>query len=139
MTSTSGSTDLAELLSTMEPSLDPATYVVVTSPPGTDAPPGPLATVVESEGTSSVIERRALPDALARGATPSDPPSMARITLTVHSSLLAVGLTAAVSSALAAEGISCNVIAGYHHDHLLVPVERAHDAIAVLEALSAAT
>jgi hypothetical protein len=54
------------------------------------------------------------------------------ITLTVHSSLEAVGLTAAVAQALARAGISCNVIAGTFHDHLLVPWHRRDDALAVL-------
>jgi hypothetical protein len=58
------------------------------------------------------------------------------ITFTVHSSLDSVGLTAAFSEALADKGISCNVVAGYHHDHLFVPKERAHEAMKVLNRLS---
>jgi len=52
----------------------------------------------------------------------------------VHSSLEAVGLTAAVSARLTSAGISCNVLAGFEHDHLLVPVERADDAVSALTA-----
>ena len=54
----------------------------------------------------------------------------------MHSSLEAVGLTAALSGALAARGIACNVLAGYVHDHLLVPWDRADEATECLEALS---
>jgi uncharacterized protein len=58
------------------------------------------------------------------------------ITLTVHSDLAAAGLTAAVSSALFEQGISCNVVAAAHHDHLFVPENCAEEALAVLKALS---
>lgn len=51
------------------------------------------------------------------------------ITLQVHSALAAVGLTAAASAALTDAGISCNVLAGYHHDHLLVPLDRVEQAL----------
>ena len=54
------------------------------------------------------------------------------------SALDAVGLTAAVSRALADAGLSCNVLAGLHHDHLLVPAGRAEEALAVLRELSRA-
>ena len=57
------------------------------------------------------------------------------ITLTVHSELDAVGLTAAVATALAEANISCNVVAAAFHDHLFVPYERASDAMRVLTAL----
>ena len=59
------------------------------------------------------------------------------ITLAVHSDLAAVGLTAAFARALGDAGVSCNVIAGVHHDHLFVPVDRAADALAALHALQA--
>ena len=58
------------------------------------------------------------------------------LTLAVHSDLAAVGLTAAVAGALAVEGIACNVVAGYYHDHLFVPAERADDALAALARLA---
>lgn len=58
------------------------------------------------------------------------------LTLEVHSALEAVGLTAAVAEALATEAIPCNVLAGYYHDHLLVPVERADDAIRAITRLA---
>ena len=57
------------------------------------------------------------------------------ITLTVHSALSAIGLTAAVSSTLADNNIPCNVVAAAHHDHLFVPVEKADQAMACLKQL----
>ena len=63
---------------------------------------------------------------------------MRLITLTVHSSLEAVGLTAAFSAALTGAGISANVVAGYYHDHIFVPERDADRAIETLQALSRA-
>jgi uncharacterized protein len=58
-----------------------------------------------------------------------------RIILQVHSSLDAVGLTAAVSSKLTERGISANVIAAFYHDHIFIPAERAHEAVEALREL----
>lgn len=58
------------------------------------------------------------------------------ITLTVHSSLATVGLTATITAALADEGIGCNVLAGFHHDHLLVVADQADRSMDVLRELA---
>jgi hypothetical protein len=58
------------------------------------------------------------------------------ITLTVHSSLTAVGLTASFSKALSDENISCNVVAAYFHDHIFVDAKDASRAMEVLERFS---
>jgi len=60
----------------------------------------------------------------------------ARITLGVESSLAAVGLTAQVATALAARGISANMIAAVHHDHVFVPWGQRDEAMIALQQLS---
>ena len=71
---------------------------------------------------------------------PCEPDSanvMRHIMLLGPCSLDAVGLTAAASAALAAEGIPCNMIAAYHHDHIFVPAEDAKRAVEILRARAA--
>jgi hypothetical protein len=129
----SGETDLATLLRTMRPVLDPGRFVfasVDSVPDGVT----PVVTVQEEEGLTVVLERD---DADRVGVTYEY--VAARITLQVHSSLAAVGLTAAFAKALTERDISCNVVAGYFHDHLFVPLERAAEAVAALEALAGPT
>lgn len=125
-----GETDLRRLIASLDPVLRPGEYVVVTRPGLEDATAD--AVIREDEGVTHVVPRAS---ADARG-WPYDFVA-AWITLRVHSSLAAVGLTAAVASVLARDGISCNVLAGHHHDHLLVPVDRADDALAALRRLAA--
>ncbi|GAB2541821.1 ACT domain-containing protein [Brachybacterium huguangmaarense] len=122
--------DLQQLLASMEPALDPEPYAFTTGPALPDCPA--VVSVVEAEGVTAVVAR-----ANAERLGLAHEYVAARITLTVHSALEAVGLTAAVARALADAGISCNVVAGYFHDHLFVPWERREGAIAALEALTA--
>lgn len=131
----SGERDLDTLLATMRPKLVPG-LLVVTRLAGTRPPPDlhPFATVQEEEGLTLVLSREEA-DAAGLGYDLLT----ALITLRVHSDLAAVGLTAAVSGRLAEAGISCNVIAGYAHDHLLVPHDRADEALDLLEGLAAAS
>ena len=75
------------------------------------------------------------------GPEESPPPggvAMVKITLQVYSDLEGVGLTAAVATALAEEGIPCNVVAALHHDHLFVPETQGPAALRCLEALARA-
>lgn len=123
-------TDLGRMLASLDVERRPGTYTFVTG--AWPALAGEAAaTIVEDEGTTWVVRVEA-----ARAAGASVEFEAAWLTLTVHSALAAVGLTAAFSQALAAAGIACNVLAGYHHDHLLVPADRADDAVEVLRSLS---
>ena len=121
--------NLAVLLRTMKPVLHPEPYGYGVWTGGVLLIE-PFATVSEAEGLTVVAP---LTEMQAAGI-PSD--HWARISLTVQSDLAAVGLTAAFAGALGQEGISCNVIAGYLHDHLFVQWDRREDALAALEALS---
>lgn len=124
-----GETDLGVLLRSMHPEVLSGEWFFTTVDSAGDV--AAAATVREPEGLSVVVDRA---EAERIGAPTSH--AYRWITLRVHSSLDAVGLTAAVSAALTERGISCNVIAGAFHDHLLVPAARVDDAVAALAALA---
>jgi len=129
----SGEKNLKTLLSSMSPEVLPDSYVFcsVAGKYGDHCKLRPLATFAESEGLTLVLTKQAADqaqltyDSVFKG-----------ITLTVHSSLDAVGLTAAVSGKLAEKGISANVIAAYYHDHIFVQKEKIGLAIAALNEFS---
>lgn len=122
----SGERDLDRLIATMRPELRPGRFVFVSVPRVPDGV-DPVAWVREEEGITLVLDQdEADRHGLLYGFV------AAMITLRVHSALDAVGLTAAVSRALAEAEISCNVVAGYFHDHLFVPAERAERTTQVL-------
>ena len=132
MTSTPIS-DLAVLIASMRPHLHEGVWAWCARPPGTPMDDvEAIASVREAEGLTLVVPEA---QALARGWPIAF--RSAWITLTVHSDLAAVGLTAAFARALGEAGIACNVIAGVHHDHVFVPVDRADAAMAALGALQA--
>ncbi len=121
----SGETDLDRLLAGMRPALDPETYVFATMRNPPDIPV--LMRFEEAEGTTLILPRAA---AEAAGLPHEFP--CRRITLTVHSALEAVGFIARIAARLAAEGMGVNPVAGFHHDHLFVPADRADEAMAAL-------
>lgn len=129
----SGETNLAILLATLKPVMAAPVYVYCTFAEG-HLPPGlsALCTLHEVEGLTAVVTRD---DAQHHGLAYVYEARL--ITLDVHSSLDAVGFIACISRVLAEERISCNVIAGYFHDHLLVPANRADDTMGALERLAA--
>ncbi|MEZ2719982.1 ACT domain-containing protein [Paenalcaligenes hominis] len=128
--------DLATLLENLQPVLDPKEYVfcTVNGDLNNYLSLEPLAIFVEEEGLTLILAK---PQAQSLGACTES--TFKRITLSVYSSLEAVGLTAVVAGALAKEGISANVIAAYHHDHVFVPMNKADEAMQIISTLSNAS
>jgi hypothetical protein len=123
--------DLGKLLGEMRPELNEGRYVFTTVPGPVPGGLTPVVTVAEPEGVTLVVRQ----DEADRAGLAYDYVA-GWITLRVHSALDAVGLTAAVAGELAAAGLSCNVVAGFHHDHLFVPYEAAEEALRHLIALA---
>lgn len=121
--------NLETLLDSLQPVLDAEEYVfcTVNGDISNYLSLNPLATFVETEGLTLILTK-----VQAQRLGVCTDSVFKRITLSVYSSLEAVGLTAAVASALAKEGISANVIAAYHHDHVFVPIDRANQAMQIL-------
>lgn len=126
---------LGKLLQNIDPQLEGEVYAFVALPEArlqslcADC----LCIFREREGLSAI-----LPRALAKreGLLEDDAAGgYCQITLQVHSSLEAVGLTAVVSRELAAEGISANVVAALHHDHVFVPERDAQRALQILRGI----
>jgi len=127
-----GESDLHIILMTLKPFLHDGEYVFCQVP---DQYPVDLNDIIsyfrEGEGVTIILskikaDQYKLPYSFVS----------AWITLRVHSSLESVGLTAVFSNALAAAGISCNVVAAYFHDHIFVDIKDAQKSMKVLEAIS---
>ena len=129
-----GEPDLATLIRNLRPKTLPATYVFCSlkdADYGALSHTNPLACFAEEQGLALVITRESADlEGLAYQGT------FRCISLQSHSSLEAIGLTAAVTSELATHDISANVIAGYYHDHIFVPSRHADLALRLLESMS---
>ncbi|PXX26471.1 ACT domain-containing protein [Arenibacter sp. ARW7G5Y1] len=127
-----GETNMSKLINNMSPQLNKGEYVFCTVDDiSTVDRKDTIGEFKENEGTTIIIEKikadhLQLPYEYVASW----------ITLKIHSSLEAVGLTAAFSAALAKNDISCNVIAGYYHDHIFVDTKDSEKAMQVLTALS---
>ncbi len=120
--------DRDEMIRRMAPRLEHDCYVFTTARDEADLVrrlPLAVAMFREPEGISLIVP------------APSDAAGAMRlITLGVASALDGVGLTAAVSAALAGAGIPCNIVAATQHDHIFVPVAQAERALDTLRALA---
>lgn len=122
------------MLRGMRPHCDGESYVYVSLPSAKaqEFADNALMLFREEEGVTLILTSE---HAKAAGLSAGE--RFAKISLAVFSSLQAVGLTAAVSAALAKANISANMVAGHHHDHVFVPHSDGEAALAVLQKLSA--
>ncbi len=126
----SGETDLEKLLAFLQPKLLDGNFVFCSTfdmPKESVMALSPVATYREQEGMSLILTESA-----ARSAGFDVSALFRCITLSVHSSLDAVGLTAAVAGKLASNNISANMVAAYYHDHVYVPAAKAEQALELL-------
>lgn len=124
----SGETDLSTILSKMQPELNKGDYVFVSVDHSYALNLSEVHGVFKEKEGVTLILKMEKADALGLeyGYVASC------ITLNIHSSLEAVGFTAAISNTLANNGISCNVVAAYYHDHIFVDKQDAEDAMQIL-------
>ncbi len=130
----SGETNLEILLKNMKPELNAGEYVFCQADSWDQIISlQPVGCFHEREGWTMILPREKA-DALGISYTMT----CTWITLTVHSALEAVGLTAAFAKALTESHISCNVVAAFYHDHIFVPVKDSQRAMQVLRMLTGA-
>lgn len=128
----SGENNLEHILKNLKPVLHPGKYVFTSQSSDKSVPiESVIGTFTEKEGTTLILS---LENAVKLGMNYEY--VAAWITLEVHSSLEAIGLTAVFSNALASHQISCNVIAGFYHDHLFVDYTDGPKAVEILKELS---
>ena len=124
----SGETELDKLLRDMQPELNQGEYVFCKVDSFQQAATlNPVCIFQEQEAVTVILSKQQADEATLPYSV-----ICVWVTLTVHSSLEAVGLTAAVSKALTNANISCNVVAAYYHDHIFVPVQDAKRAMDIL-------
>ena len=127
----SGETNLNALLQSMQPILYPGEYVFCSISDRNYSHLDPIGIFKENEGITLILERK-------KADTANLPYTsiFCMITLSIHSSLEAVGFLAAITNKLAEHNISVNPVSAYYHDHLFVPVSRAREAITLLKEFS---
>jgi uncharacterized protein len=132
-----GERDLAKILHGLAPRLESNEYTFCTVPAPRVQDLERLVTVqplllFREDAGVTLIVRRSEAERLGLGGSAG----WRRITLSVHTHLHATGLTAIVATALAEQQIPVNMVAGYYHDHVFVPTDRADEALRVLQELA---
>jgi hypothetical protein len=124
-----GITDLKDLLEKMSPFLHESPYVFISLSRETfnKLSFDPLCTFREQEGMTVITEESIAEE----NKFPYDA-KWACITLTVNSSLSAVGFLAFITGKLTEAGISINPVSAFYHDHLFVPWERRNEVMEIL-------
>ena len=142
-----GIQDLSAILASLSPELCPDKWIFakVSADESTAAATmaavyslgvSPIATFMESEGLTVIVKEEAARKLSDMSGFEFSNSPFSRITLLVHSSLDAVGLTALVATKLTEHNISANVVAGYFHDHFFVQASRAEDAMNILKSIA---
>ncbi|KAF5643815.1 COG3602 family [Fusarium sp. NRRL 52700] len=129
-----GELSLSKLLSTITHTIHPTTYVFATFINTSNLPPLLETQMIfkESEGITVITTKDY---AESHAIDYFFPCKM--ISLNVTSSLEAVGFMAVIATRLAAQGIGCNPVSGFYHDHIFVPLGREKDSSEVLVRLAA--
>jgi uncharacterized protein len=128
-----GEANLKTLLQSMKPEMQEGIFAFCSIPQDEEIPPSlrPVLIFREREGTAFIVRREE-----AESARLSYQFASRLITLTVHSSLEAIGFLAAITGRLADAGISVNAVSAFYHDHLFVPEHRASEALRLLQNMS---
>lgn len=128
----SGEKDLQQLLKSMKPEHNPGDYVFCKAEKLEDVNLNDIEMLFREKEAITLILKKEIADKLKLDYSVV----MSWITLTVHSSLEAVGLTAAFSKALSEKEISCNVVAAFYHDHIFVNKKDSDEAMKILNLFS---
>ncbi len=129
----SGETGLSTLLRSMQPILQQGEYVFcsISHQDNRYSNLDPVCLFREAEGLTLILDREQADAAFLFYTS-----VFCMITLSIHSSLEAVGFLAAITGKLAERNISVNPISAYYHDYLFVPAVCAQAAMELLQEFS---
>lgn len=128
-----GDHDLNRILANLDASLETGEFVFCSVPEasyGDVAMLTPICGFLEKEGFAIIVDVK-----IAKENGLSFDGVFRKITLNIHTSLNAVGVTAAVARCLTQQNIPANMVAAYYHDHVFVPSGQANQALVEIQAL----